>query len=136
MGRCRRAAEAAADAAADFWGRHFGADAADAVAFDVFKGAAQAEVGVLSSVDLQLLRLELMDERGRLSQKGLARLLERHATAEVGLLAATETAVGAALRAMLEAARSQLEAQVEERMRKSAAKRTPGRRPVASALRK
>ena len=44
--------------------------------------------------------------------------------------------VGAALRAMLEAARSQLEAQVEERMRKSAAKRTPGRRPVASALRK
>ena len=63
-----RRAEAAADAAADFWGRHFGADAADAVAFDVFKGAAQAEVGALSSVDLQLLRLELMDERGRLSQ--------------------------------------------------------------------
>ena len=108
-----RRAEAAADAAADFGGGTSARMRRTPSPSMCSRAAAQAEVGVLSSVDLQLLRARTDGRAGRLSQKGLARLLERHATAEVGLLAATETAVGAALRAMLEAARSR-SAQVEE----------------------
>ena len=92
------------------------------------RAVAEAEMGALSSVDVQLLRLELADDRGKLTRHALARLLdgavdgsEGHATILLGL------------RAVLQSARTQLDRQVEVRMRQaaaargSAAERTPGK---------
>ena len=51
-----------------WWTAHFGAGSADVVPFDRMRIAAEAELGALSSVDVQLLRLELSDERGKLTK--------------------------------------------------------------------
>ena len=46
-------------AASTWWVSHFGASAGEAVAFERMRAAAEVELGPLSSVDVQLLRLEL-----------------------------------------------------------------------------
>ena len=150
------ALEAAPPAVASFCRRHFGGEA-EAVPFERLWGAAEAALGApLTSVDMQLLRLELMDERGRLSLAALARLHSQRATAS-GEEAGGEEAggeeaggeeaggaevggesgdgsedVGASLRGLLTSARAQLELQVAARMRQAAHAR-PGGGPNASS---
>ena len=48
---------------------------AEAVPFERLRVAAELEMGALSSVDMQLLRLELSDDRGKLTCTALSRLL-------------------------------------------------------------
>lgn len=135
--RAERAAERAADfqvergeggraspvsiAVGTWWASHFGTSGAagDVVPFERMRAAAEAELGPLSSVDIQLLRLELSDERGKLTKAALRRLLSSSADAPAGGRHAT---VGDALRALLQAARAQLDRQVEVRMRQAASR--------------
>ena len=78
--------------------------------------------GPLSSVDVQLLRLDLADDRGRMSLSALTRLLSGDVDGSSG-----HPTVAVALRALLRNARAQLDRQVEVRMRQAAT------RPTASA---
>ena len=93
-----------------FWAEHFGGEV-EAVAFDALKPAAEAVLlAPLNSVDLQLLRLELMDTRGRLTLAALVRLHAQRPDGEE---------VGASLHALLQGARAQLELQVQARMQQT-----------------
>ncbi|KAL1507676.1 hypothetical protein AB1Y20_007291 [Prymnesium parvum] len=93
-----------------FWEAHFGGEAS--ASFEKVRGALAAELGNLSSVDLQLLRLELMDERGRLSRGALGRIMWDEAGEAYG-------SVADAVKALLRHARAQLELQVEARMQQA-----------------
>ena len=96
-------------AVARFWVEHFGE--VEAVAFDALKPAAEAALhACLTAVDIQLLRLELMDARGRLPLAALVRLHTQRPDGED---------VGASLHALLQGARAQLELQVQARLKAS-----------------
>ena len=130
-------------AASTWWVSHFGASAGEAVAFERMRAAAEVELGPLSSVDVQLLRLELSDERGKLTKAAikvcaawlpydstylsyahppsLISLSQRLLSGSIDGSDGHET-VGGALRALLQAARAQLDKQVEVRMKQAAAR--------------
>ena len=100
----------APEAVARFWAEHFG-EQVEAVAFEALQPAAEAVLlAPLTSVDLQLLRLELMDARGRLPLAALVRLHAQRPDGEE---------VGASLDALLQGARAQLELQVQARMQQT-----------------
>ena len=114
-----------------WWSAHFGAGADnEVVPFERMRAAAESELGPLSSVDIQLLRLELSDERGKLTKTALKRLLGSSADG-----ASSHMTVGAALQGLLKAARAQLDRQVEVRMKQAASKskRTPSGAPTPSS---
>ncbi len=100
-----------------WWHYRFGSHV-DAVPFERLRAAAEAEMGSLSSVDVQLLRLELSDDRGKLTRAALARLLSGSIDGSTG-----HATVPLGLRALLQSARAQLDRQVEVRMRQAAASR-------------
>ncbi|KAL3924565.1 MAG: hypothetical protein SGPRY_003877 [Prymnesium sp.] len=101
-----------------FWEANFGHDEVSA-SFDGVRTALSSELGNISSVDLQLLRLELMDERGRLSRAALGRIMWD----EAGMPYAS---VVDAIKALLKQARIQLERQVEARMQQALSTRPGG----------
>jgi hypothetical protein len=106
---------------ARFWSEHFGE--VKAVTFEALQPAAEAVLlAPLTSVDLQLLRLELMDARGRLALAALVRLHAQRPDGEE---------VGASLDALLQGARAQLELQVQARMQQTV--RTSSSPPAAAA---
>ena len=104
-----------------WWSAHFGAGSTDVVPFDRMRIAAEAELGALSSVDVQLLRLELSDERGKLTKTALKRLISGSHDGTAG-----HETIGNALRALLQAARAQLDRQVEVRMKQAASRSSRG----------
>jgi hypothetical protein len=111
----------APEAVARFWSEHFGE--VEAVTFEALQPAAEAVLlAPLTSVDLQLLRLELMDARGRLALAALVRLHAQRPDGEE---------VGASLDALLQGARAQLELQVQARMQQTV--RTSSSPPAAAA---
>ena len=111
--------------AADMWWlSHFGVHA-EAVPFERLRVAAELEMGALSSVDMQLLRLELSDDRGKLTRTALSRLLAGSIDNSDG-----HATVPLALRALLQSARAQLDKQVEVRMRQAATSRGGAKPPI------
>ena len=117
FGRRRSQTGAEQTAIKNFWMTHFG-DMEQSVSFDRVRSALETDLGEISTVDLQLLRLELMDERGRLSRGALSRIMRD----ESGALHAT---VSDAVKDLLKQARAQLEVQVEARMQQALSSR-PG----------
>ena len=119
-----------------WWASHFGAGL-EAVPFERLRAAAEVEMGALSSVDVQLLRLELSDDRGKLTRHALGRLLAGSINGSAG-----HATVPLGLRALLQSARAQLDRQVETRMRQAAASRgtaaasTPNRKGAPSPERR
>ena len=107
-----------------WWHSHFGMHA-EAVPFERLRVAAELEMGALSSVDMQLLRLELSDDRGKLTRTALSRLLAGSIDNSDG-----HATVPLALRALLQSARAQLDKQVEVRMRQAAASRGGAKPPI------
>lgn len=105
-----------------WWTSQFGRDTADVVPFDRMRIAAESELGALSSVDVQLLRLELSDERGKLTKTALKRLLAGSIDGTSG-----HATVGSALKLLLESARAQLDRQVEVRMKQAASRSSRGK---------
>ena len=75
VGAATTAGDEPSDLVHEWWETHFGAGAPDTVAFDRMRAAAESEIGPLSSVDVQLLRLELSDERGKLTKLALRRMV-------------------------------------------------------------
>lgn len=99
----------APEAVARWWLAHFGE--VEAVSFEELQPAAEAVLlAPLTSVDLQLLRLELMDARGRLPLAALVRLHAQRPDGEE---------VGTSLDALLQGARAQLELQVQARIQQA-----------------
>ena len=99
----------APEAVARWWSAHFGE--VEAVTFEELQPAAEAVLlAPLTPVDLQLLRLELMDARGRLPLAALVRLHAQRPDGEE---------VGASLDALLQGARAQLELQVQARIQQA-----------------
>ena len=111
---------------ASWWLTHFGSSVGESVPFERMRVAAEAELGPLSSVDVQLLRLELADERGKLQKVALTRLLSGSVDGTTG-----HASVQIALRLLLHTAREQLDRQVEVRMRQ-ASSRSTAKKPVAA----
>ena len=138
-----------ADVVSTWWSTHFAAG--DAVPFERMRAAAEQELGSLSSVDVQLLRLELSDERGKLTKLALrvtraprplaaqlcppllTSLVARRPLCAQRLLSGSvdgsngHESVPSALRSLLQAARAQLDRQVEVRMRQAASRSASGK---------
>jgi len=113
----------APEAVARFWSEHFGK--VEAVVFEALQPAAEAVLlAPLTSVDMQLLRLELMDVRGRLPLAALVRLHAQRPDGEE---------VGTSLDALLQGARAQLELQVQARMQQTVRGRISSSPPAAAA---
>jgi hypothetical protein len=115
-------ADPSGDVVTSWWHTHFGVSAPEAVSSERLRTAAEAELGPLSSVDLQLLRLELADDRGKLTRTALRRLLSGAIDSSDGY-----ATVASALNALLQSARAQLDRQVEVRMRQASTRPSAAR---------